>query len=101
MEYTVGTPYFILPRQALGEEEDEHTDIYIIGTVFFNMLTGEKPYRGNMIGEVAQQHLHKPVLKLPHRHCHLQFLLNRMVSKDKESRYSAAVLPDVMWDLRI
>lgn len=101
MEYIVGTPYFMSPEQALGEEEDEHTDIYSMGAVFFNMLTGTKPYTGNTIEEIVQQHLHKAVPKLPSRYRHWQFLLNRMMSKDKESRYSAAALLDVMRDVRI
>ena len=96
MEYIVGTPYFMSPEQALGEEEDERTDIYSMGAVFFNMLTGEKPYCGSTIEEIVQQHLHKPVPRLPSRYRQWQFLLNGMMSKDKESRYSASGLLDVM-----
>ena len=101
MEYIVGTPYFMSPEQALGEEEDERTDIYSMGAVFFNMLTGEKPYTGNTIEEIVQQHLHKAVPKLPSRYRHWQFLLNRMMSKDKESRYSASALLDVMRNMQL
>ncbi len=43
MEYIVATPYFMSPKQALGEGEDEHTDIYSMKAIFFNVLTGEKP----------------------------------------------------------
>lgn len=65
------------------------------------MLTGTKPYTGNAIEELVQQHLHKPVPKLPSSYRHWQLLLNRMMSKDKERRYSAAVSLDVMRDMRI
>jgi serine/threonine-protein kinase PpkA len=99
MEYIAGTPYFMSPEQALGEEEDERTDIYSMGAVFFNMLTGEKPYTGNTLEEIVQQHLHKPIPKLPPHYRHWQFLLNRMMSKDKEGRYSASDLLGVMRDM--
>ncbi len=81
--------YFMSPEQALGEVEDEHTDIYSMGAVFFNTLTGEKPYLGNTLDEIIQQHLHAPVPKLPQRYFHLQSILNRMMAKDRKERYSA------------
>ena len=101
MEYIVGTPYFMSPEQALGEDEDEHTDIYSMGAVFFNMLSGEKPYQGETLEEIVQQHLHAPVPKLPKRFRHLQFLLDRMMSKDKACRYSAAGLLEVLTELQV
>lgn len=101
MEYIVGTPYFMSPEQALGEDEDERTDIYSMGAVFFNMLTGEKPYKGETLEEIVQQHLHAPVPKLPARYRHLQFFLDRMMSKDKEDRYSAAELLALLGELQV
>jgi class 3 adenylate cyclase len=101
MEYIVGTPYFMSPEQALGEDEDERTDIYSMGAVFFNMLTGEKPYKGETLEDIVQQHLHAPVPKLPVRYRHLQFFLDRMMSKDKEDRYSAADLLDLLGELQV
>ena len=101
IEYIVGTPYFMSPEQALGDAEDESTDIYSMGAVFFNMLTGEKPYKGESLEEIVQQHLHAPVPKLPPRFRHLQFMLDRMMSKDKEQRYSAAALLDLVGELEV
>ena len=101
IEYIVGTPYFMSPEQALGDIEDESTDIYSMGAVFFNMLTGEKPYKGESLEEIVQQHLHAPVPKLPLRFRHLQFMLDRMMSKDKEQRYSAAALLDLVGELEV
>ncbi len=100
-DYIVGTPYFMSPEQALGEDEDERTDIYSMGAVFFNMLTGEKPFRGETLEEIVQQHLHAPVPRLPSRYRHLQFFLDRMMSKDKKQRYSAAELQDLLGELRV
>jgi serine/threonine-protein kinase PpkA len=101
MEYIVGTPYFMSPEQALGEDEDERTDIYSMGAVFFNMLTGEKPFRGESLEDIVRQHLHAPVPRLPQRFRHLQFFLDRMMSKDREERYSAAELRDLLGELEV
>ena len=64
MEYIVGTPYFMSPEQALGEEEDERTDIYSMGAVFFNMLTGEKPIR-----EIRSRRLCSNICINPSQNC--------------------------------
>ncbi len=101
IEYIIGTPYFMSPEQALGDAEDESTDIYSMGAVFFNMLTGEKPYKGDSLEEIVQQHLHAPVPKLPNGQHHLQFMLDRMMSKDREQRYSATELLDVLSELQV
>jgi len=101
MDYIVGTPYFMSPEQALGEEEGESTDIYSMGAVFYNMLTGEKPYQGETLEQIVQQHLHAPVPRLPSQFRHLQFFLDRMMAKDKEQRYSASALLDLLGELSV
>lgn len=101
MEYIVGTPYFMSPEQALGETEDESTDIYSMGAVFYNMLAGEKPYRGETLEMIVHQHLHAPVPKLPSHYRHLQFFLDRMMAKDKEQRYSATALLNLLGELSV
>ncbi len=101
LEYIVGTPYFMSPEQALGEAENESTDIYSMGAVFFNMLTGEKPYQGETLKEIIRQHLHAPVPQLPTHYRHLQFFLDRMMAKDKECRYSAEALLDLLDELKV
>ena len=89
MDCVSGTPYFMSPEQIRGDNEDEHTDIYSMGAVFFNMLTGEKPYVGKTLEEVLQQHQQAPVPKLPQQHNHLQAILERMMAKEKNERYLA------------
>jgi serine/threonine-protein kinase PpkA len=101
IEYIVGTPYFMSPEQALGEAEDERTDIYSMGAVFFNMLTGEKPYQGESLEVIVQQHLHAPVPRLPPRFHHLQFMLDRMMAKDSDLRFSASSLLDHLSELNV
>ena len=96
----VGTPYFMSPEQVRGEVEDEYTDIYSMGGVFFNMLSGDKPYLGETLEEIMQQHQHAPVPKLPQRYCHLQPFLELMMAKDKKKRFSAASMLEFMDELQ-
>jgi class 3 adenylate cyclase len=101
MDSVASSPYFMSPEQALGDAEDSLTDIYSMGAVFYNTLTGEKPYLGNTLDEILQQHLHAPVPKLPQRYFHLQSILNRMMAKDRKERYSANELVVFMERLQL
>ncbi|TAJ81679.1 MAG: hypothetical protein EPO42_02005 [Gallionellaceae bacterium] len=99
VDYVVGTPYFMSPEQALGEAEDERTDIYSMGGVFYNMLTGEKPYQGVTLEDIVRQHLHAPIPKLPANCQHLQPLLDCMMAKGKEQRRPATALLKLLDEL--
>ena len=57
----VGTSDYIAPEQARGEQVDPRTDIYSLGVVLYELLTGEVPYSGDNFVAVAMQHLHEPV----------------------------------------
>ena len=53
----IGSIYYIAPEQARGEYPDARSDLYSLGIVMYEMLTGRKPYEGDSIGEVAIQHM--------------------------------------------
>lgn len=61
---------------------------------------GEKPYRGESLEEIVQQHLHALVPRLPAKSCHLQFLPDLM-SREKPGRYSADTLQDILEKLPV
>lgn len=60
----IGSIHYIAPEQARGESPDARSDIYSLGVVMYEMLTGQKPYTGDTIGEIAVKHL-SSLPKLP------------------------------------
>jgi len=85
-----GSPYYMSPEQALGEELDARTDFYSLGIIFYEMLTGRKPFAGQSAIEVLQQHVNAPVPKLPERYSHHQPLIDRLLAKSREMRFASA-----------
>lgn len=53
----IGSIHYIAPEQAKGENPDARSDIYSLGIVMYEMLTGHKPYTGNTITEIALKHM--------------------------------------------
>jgi DNA-binding response OmpR family regulator len=82
-----GSPYYMSPEQALGEELDGRTDLYSMGILFYEMITGRRPYTGLSAIDVLQQHVTAPVPQLPHSQLHLQSLLEGLVAKSPEDRF--------------
>jgi eukaryotic-like serine/threonine-protein kinase len=85
-----GSPYYMSPEQALGEDLDGRTDLYSLGVLFYEMITGRKPYSGLSAMDVLQQHVTAPVPQLPHSHMHLQALLEGLIAKSRDDRFATA-----------
>jgi serine/threonine-protein kinase PpkA len=85
-----GSPYYMSPEQALGEDLDGRTDLYSLGILFYEMVTGRKPYTGLSAIDVLQQHVTAPVPQLPHSHVHLQALLEGLIAKSRDDRFANA-----------
>jgi len=85
-----GSPYYMSPEQALGEQLDARTDLYSLGIIFHEMLTGRKPYTGTSAMEVLQQHVNAPLPRLPRPLEHLQLLLDGLLAKSPEDRFTSA-----------
>jgi serine/threonine protein kinase len=85
-----GSPYYMSPEQALGEELDARTDFYSLGIIFYEMLTGRKPFAGSSAIEVLQQHVNAPLPRLPERHSHNQPLIDRLLAKARDQRFASA-----------
>ncbi|HVW71516.1 MAG TPA: protein kinase [Steroidobacteraceae bacterium] len=85
-----GSPYYMSPEQALGEELDARSDFYSLGIIFYEMLTGRKPYTGATAMEVLQQHVNSPLPPLPHSLTRYEPLLRRLVAKNRDERFGSA-----------
>ena len=86
----LGSPYYISPEQAQGHRVDVRTDLYSLGVMFYEMLTGERPYNGRSAIAIMAQHAGSPVPKLPPNVALQQALLDRLMAKRLEERYASA-----------
>ncbi len=84
----IGTPDYMSPEQAQATVVDGRADLYGLGAVLYEMLTGTKPYRANDPYTVALMHVTEPVPTLPAALAWLQPLINGMMAKKPEQRYA-------------
>ena len=86
-----GTPYYMSPEQGHGSKVDERSDIYSLGVIFFELLTGDKPFKGGTAMGIIYKHAQAPVPLLPPRLSRYQALINMMLAKLPEDRLQSAV----------
>jgi eukaryotic-like serine/threonine-protein kinase len=87
----IGTSSYIAPEQASGRSVDERTDIYSLGVVIFELLTGDVPFPGESFVAVAMRHVHEDppsVLELrPDVPFRVAQLVARALAKDPDDRF--------------
>ena len=86
----LGSPYYMSPEQAQGQRVDARTDLYSLGVMFFEMLTGQKPYTGRTAVSIMEQHNYSPVPTLPAALAAHQPLLDRLMAKQLSRRFTSA-----------
>lgn len=82
-----GSPYYISPEQAEGAEVDQRSDIYSLGIMFYEMLTGQRPFRGPSVIAIIQSHLNDPIPVLPEPLSRFQRLIDGMLAKEPAERF--------------
>ncbi len=86
----LGSPNYVSPEQADGKRVDGRTDIYSLGCIFYEMLTGYKPYHSDSVIDIVIQHKTSPVPTLPEKFEIYQPLLDRMMAKNLDDRFASA-----------
>jgi len=86
----VGSPYYISPEQAASKKLDRRTDIYSLGIVLYEMLTGNKPYKSDSPIETIVAHMSDPLPVLPPELNRYQPLIKKMIAKSRDHRFKSA-----------
>lgn len=86
----VGTPYYLSPEQAAGHRITPATDLYSLGVMLYEMLTGSRPYQGDSLDILLARHLTAPTPRLPLEFEGLQPILEKLMAKQPEERYASA-----------
>ncbi|WP_289139337.1 serine/threonine-protein kinase [uncultured Pseudomonas sp.] len=88
--FAVGTPSYMSPEQARGQEIDGRADLYALGVVLYEILVGKLPYNGTDALSTALAHLTEPLPELPLHHGRYQEVLKKLLAKDPAQRFPDA-----------
>ncbi|MCK6189640.1 serine/threonine-protein kinase [Pseudomonas sp. EYE_354] len=88
--FAVGTPSYMSPEQARGQEIDGRADLYALGVVMYEILVGKLPYNGTDALSTALAHLTEPLPELPVHHGRYQGVLRKLLAKDPAERFPDA-----------
>ncbi|HET9031260.1 MAG TPA: protein kinase, partial [Candidatus Aquilonibacter sp.] len=90
----MGSVYYISPEQAQGHELNESSDLYSVGIVLYQMLTGELPFTGESPVTVALKHLGDPVPTIDTKRLGvspaLASIVNKLLQKQPQNRFASA-----------
>jgi serine/threonine protein kinase len=88
----MGSPQYLSPEQIRGEDLDGRSDLFSLGVVLYEILSGQRPFDGETITTLVYQILHKeppPIAELRAVPPRLEALLGRMLAKDRDERLAA------------
>ena len=86
----IGTPHYMSPEQGHGEPIDARSDLYSLGIILFEMLTGRKPFMAENPMAIIYMHRKSPLPQLPEALAALQPLLVKFLAKEPAGRFDSA-----------
>ena len=86
----LATPRYMSPEQCSGLPVDPRSDLYSLGVIFVEMLTGHRVFEAENAAGLIYQHVHGPVPKLPDRLAGYQPIVNRLLAKVPADRFQTA-----------
>lgn len=86
----LGSPSYASPELLQGQSIDQRTDIYSLGIMLYEMLVGEKPFKGSTKVEMVANSIQQPIPLLPKSLKPLQPLLDHMLAKEPDERIADA-----------
>ena len=98
----IGSPHYMSTEQARGLNVDRRSDLYSLGVVLYEMLTGRLPFDAPKAIDVLLSHINDPAPQLPGELAEWQPVLDRLLAKSPEERYTSAgelvgiLAPDVL-----
>jgi serine/threonine-protein kinase len=99
----LGTPHYMSPEQCKGEGVDHRTDIYALGVLLYEMLTGHVPHDADTMMGILTKHMYEepipPRVRVPHVSVELETLIMRCLEKQPERRYQT--MHEVLGDLEL
>jgi tRNA A-37 threonylcarbamoyl transferase component Bud32 len=86
----VGSPSYMAPEQIEGLPPDHRCDLYALGVLFYELLTGSLPFNAETVPEILAQHLRARPPRLPARLAHYQPLMDSLLAKTPPDRPASA-----------
>ena len=90
----VGTPKYMAPEQALGQEVDHRADLYALGVIAYEMLAGKVPFEADSVATLLHRHAYEPPPPLrearPDLSPEIEAVIQRMLAKQPDDRYPNA-----------